>query len=158
MEYLQLLNYFFLTVMSSFGVVMTPITSVMIADNFLIRKQNYAVSQAFIVKGEYYFTWGINWRAMVATTCGIAPGLPGIAWNVNKKYFHNDGIVNFYYGDSFFAFLISFFLYWILCLIFPIKINTEHDDKDYYGAFTDEVARSKGLIPFSELSPDEKKA
>lgn len=145
----------FLTVMSSFGVVMTPIISVMIADNFLIRKQNYAVSQAFIVKGEYYFTWGINWRAMVAIICGIAPGLPGIAWNVNKKYFHNDGIVNFYYGDSFFAFLISFFLYWILCLIFPIKINIEHDDKDYYGAFTDEVARSKGLIPFSELSPDE---
>lgn len=145
----------FLTVMSSFGIVMTPIISVMLADNFLVRKQNYSVSQAFIVKGEYYFTWGVNWRAILAFVCGMAPGLPGIAWSVNNNYFHNQGIVNFFYADSFTAFLISFFLYWILCLIFPIKIKIEHDDKDYYGAFTDEVARKKGLVPYSELSPDE---
>ncbi|SSD62033.1 related to Thiamine transporter [Saccharomycodes ludwigii] len=52
----------FLTVMSSFGIIMTPIISVMICDNFLIRKQQYSVSQAFIVKGEYYYTKGVNWK------------------------------------------------------------------------------------------------
>lgn len=146
----------FLTVMSSFGVVMTPIISVMIADNFLVRKQQYPVSQAFVVKGEFYFTWGVNWRAVFAWVAGMAPGLPGIAAQVNPDMFKNDpGIVNFYYADSFTSFLISFFTYWILCLIFPVKIGIAHDDKDFYGAFTDEVARKKGMIPYSELDADE---
>lgn len=97
----------------------------------------------------------MNWRAFVAWICGMTPGLPGMAWQVNPNYFHNKGIVNFFYGDSFFAFVISFFLYWILCLIFPYKIEVLTDDKDYYGAFDDETARAKGLIPFSELPSDE---
>ncbi|AQZ11355.1 THI7 (YLR237W) [Zygosaccharomyces parabailii] len=145
----------FLTVMSSFGVVMTPIIAVMIADNFVIRKRKYSTTQAFIVKGEYYYCWGVNWRAMFAWIAGMAPGLPGIAWEVNNKYFNNVGIVNFYYGDSFFSFVISFFLYWILCLVFPVKINIKQDDRDYYGAFTDDEARAKGMIPYSEVSLEE---
>lgn len=142
----------FLTVMSSFGVVMTPIISVMIADNFLIKKRNYSVSQAFILKGEYYYTYGFNWRAIISWICGMAPGLPGIAWQVNNNYFHNQGIVNFYYGDSFFSFAISFFLYWILHLIFPVPITILHDDKDYFNAFTESEARKKGMVPYNEIS------
>ncbi|CCF59595.1 hypothetical protein KAFR_0H01860 [Kazachstania africana CBS 2517] len=145
----------FLTVMSSFGVIMTPIIAVMIADNLLIRKRNYSVTQAFILKGEYYFNKGMNWRAMIAWICGMVPGLPGMAWQVNSNLFNNSGIVNFYYGDSFFSFLISFFLYWILCIVFPPKIEILHDDKDYFGAFTDEMARRKGLVPYSEISEEE---
>lgn len=145
----------FLTVMSSFGIVMTPIIAVMIADNFLIRKRNYAVSEGFVVHGEYFFEKGVNWRGIVAWVFGMTPGLPGIAWQVNNNAFHNKGIVNFYYGDSFFSFAISFFLYWALCRIFPFKIEVLHDDKDYYGAFTDEVARKKGMVPYSELSVEE---
>lgn len=145
----------FLTVMGSFGIVMTPIIAVMICDNLVIRRRKYSVSQAFVQKGEYYYWKGVNWRAMFAWVAGMAPGLPGIAWEVNNDYFHNKGIINFYYGDSFFSFIISFFLYWILCLIFPYKITIKQDDKDYYGCFTDEVARKKGLVPHSEISPEE---
>ena len=83
---------------------------------------------------------------------------PGIAWEVNNNYFHNAGIVNFYYGDSFFSFLISFFVYWGLCFFFPFKITVKQDDKDYYGAFTDEEARKKGMVPFSEISEEEIRA
>lgn len=145
----------FLTVMSSFGIVMTPIIAVMICDNLIIRRRSYSVSQAFVLKGEYYYYKGVNWRAMFAWVAGMTPGLPGIAWEVNNSYFNNKGIVNFYYGDSFFSFLISFFLYWILCLIFPYKMTITKDDKDYYGAFTDEAARKKGLVPYSEISAEE---
>lgn len=145
----------FLTVMSSFGIVMTPIISVMICDNLVIRRRNYSVSQAFLLKGEYYFYKGINWRAIVAWIVGMAPGLPGIAWEVNNNYFHNTGIVNFYYGDSFFSFAISFFLYWFLAVIFPVKMVIKHDDKDYYDCFTEEEARKRGLVPYEEISPEE---
>ncbi|GMM56403.1 thiamine transporter [Maudiozyma humilis] len=148
----------FLTVMSSFGVIVTPLISVMICDNFLIRKRQYSVSQAFIAHGEYYFNKGVNWRAMVAWVVGMTPGLPGIAWQVNNDYFHNEGIVNFYYGDSFFSFAISFFLYWGLCWAFPFKIEILHDAKDYYGAFTTEEALAKDMIPFDEVDDAERDA
>lgn len=146
----------FLTVMSSFGIVMTPIIAVMIADNFLIRKRKYSISQGFVGKGsEYYFNKGFNWRAFVAWVCGMTPGLPGIAWQVNNNYFHNKGIINFFYGDSFFSFVISFFLYWFLCVVFPFEINILNDEKDYYGAFTEEVARKKGMVPYCEITEEE---
>ncbi|CCK68130.1 nucleobase cation symporter-1 family protein KNAG_0A04580 [Huiozyma naganishii CBS 8797] len=145
----------FLTVMSSFGIVMTPIIAVMICDNLVIRKRQYSVTEAFKIKGEYYYFKGFNWRAFVAWICGMTPGLPGMAWEVNNKYFNNKGIVNFYYGDSFFSFVISFFLYWILCLVFPYHVKILHDDKDYFGAFSDEEARKKGMVPYSEISEEE---
>lgn len=145
----------FLTVMDSFGVVMVPIISVMICDNLIIRKRLYPVSHAFKAHGEYYYTKGWNWRAFVAWICGMTPGIPGMALQVNSNYFHNEGIINFFYGDSFFSFLISFFLYWILCFVFPYKIEVLQDDKDYYGAFDDETARAKGLITYSELTEDD---
>ncbi|CCH62363.1 hypothetical protein TBLA_0H00740 [Henningerozyma blattae CBS 6284] len=145
----------FLTVTSAFGVIMTPMISIMICDNFIIRKRNYSVSQAFVFDGEYKYTKGINWKAFISLVCGMTPGLPGIAWQVDNNYFHNQGIVNFYYGDSFFSFLISFFVYWILCLIWPTKIEILHDDADYYGAFKDEVAIKKGMIPYSKLTEDD---
>ena len=84
--------------------------------------------------------------------------LPGIAWEVDQNYFHNAGIINFFYGDSFFSFLISFFLYWGLCVVFPFKITVKQDGKDYYGAFTDEEARKKGMVPYSEISEEEIRA
>lgn len=145
----------FLTVMSSFGVVMTPLIAVMIADNFLVHKRNYSPSQAFKLRGEYYYNYGINWRAVVAWVFGMTPGLPGMAWETNNKLFQNSGIVNFYYGDSFFSFVISFFLYWFLSIVFPVKINVKCDAKDYYGAFSDEEAIKKGMVPYSEVTNEE---
>lgn len=145
----------FLTVMYSFGVVMTPIISVMICDNFVIRKQQYPVSEAFKVKGEYYFTHGFNWRAIIAFVVAMAPGIPGIVFAVHPDLIKNQGIINFYYADTFTAFAISFFVYWILCFMFPFRINKRHDQKDYYHSFTEEVARKKGMVPYCELSDDE---
>lgn len=145
----------FLTVMSSFGVVMTPIIAIMIADNFLVHKRNYSPTEAFTLHGEYYYTFGVNWRAAVAWIVGMTPGLPGMAWETNNKLFNNKGIVNFYYGDSFFSFVMSFFLYWILCLIFPVRVKVKRDEKDYYGAFGEEEARKKGMVPYSGVSNEE---
>ncbi|KAF6010170.1 hypothetical protein HII12_003046 [Brettanomyces bruxellensis] len=143
-------NSTFLTVVSSFGVIMTPIISVMIADNFLVHKRRYAISEVFKLKGEYYYSYGFNWRAIIASICGIAPGIPGIIWQVDQDAFNDNGIVNFYYADSFTSFAISFFLYWVLCILFPFKIGKEQDEEDYYGSFTKEVAIKKGMIPYDD--------
>ncbi|CCH41629.1 putative membrane protein [Wickerhamomyces ciferrii] len=144
----------FLTVMSSFGVITTPIISIIVCDYFIIRKGKYRISHAFKIKdSDYYYTWGVNWRAMVAFVCATAPGLPGMAWQINNHYFSNaQGIINFYYGDTFFAFLISFFIYWGLCLWKPVTITQEVDKKDYYNAMTGKELVKYGVEPCDEKS------
>lgn len=143
----------FLTVMSSFGVITTPIISIIVCDYFIVRKAKYRVSHAFEVKGDYHYTYGFNWRAYIAFVCGVGPGLPGMAWQINNNYFHDaQGIINFYYGDSFFAFLISFFVYWFLCWIKPIKISQETDEKDFYNAFTEKEQIKYGMEPLEDSS------
>lgn len=145
----------FLTVMSAFGVIMTPILSIMICDNFCIRRQRYAVSEGFKVKGEFYFTKGVNWRAMFSWAAATAPGLPGLYYQIHPDQKHSPGIDNFFYANSFVAFLISFFSYWILCLIWPLKITIKQDSKDYYNAFTEAQALKKGMIPYSQLTEED---
>ncbi|CDR44666.1 CYFA0S15e01222g1_1 [Cyberlindnera fabianii] len=136
----------FLTVMSSFGVVTTPIIAICVCDYLVIRRRVYKISEAFVLNGEYYYTGGINFRAVVAFIVGMTPGLPGMAWQVDQSYFNNRGIVNFFYGDSLFAFVIPFACYWILCLIWPINNNVfTTDEEDVFGCFTEKEKLEKGI-------------
>lgn len=147
----------FLTVMSSFGVIMTPILTIMICDNFVIRRQKYSVSQAFVIHGDYFFYKGFNIRALVVWLVATAPGLPGIYYQVHypeEMTTAINGIMNYFYYNCFTSSLISFFGYWGLCLIWPVQQSVP-DDKDYYGAFTTEQAIKRGMVPYDELTEEE---
>lgn len=142
----------FLIVMSSFGVITTPIISIIVCDYFLIRKMKYKLSQVFEIKGDYYYNYGFNFRAYISFILGVAPGLPGMAYQV-KSFNNSSGILNFYYGDTFFAFLISFTTYYVLCWFFPISF-TDCDDEDYYNAFTEKERLKYNLKPFNEIESE----
>lgn len=147
----------FLTVMSSFGVVMTPILAIMICDNFCIRNQKYSVTQGFVIHGDYYFYKGVNWRAVVVWVIATAPGLPGIYYQIHmpeNPTTAQTGIMNYFYANCFTSSLLAFFLYWILCLIWPVQQSIP-DDKDYYNAFSTEEARKRNMIPYCELTEEE---
>lgn len=137
----------FLTVLSSFGVITTPIISIIVCDYYVIRKAKYPISQFFELHGDFSYTYGVNWRAMFAFIAGVAPGLPGMAWQVNPDYFSNVGIIRFYYADSFFAFLISFSSYWALCYFWPVTITVVIDEFDYFDAFTEKERLKYGISP-----------
>jgi NCS1 family nucleobase:cation symporter-1 len=142
----------FLTVLSSFGVITTPIISIIVCDYFLIRKQKYAISQFFELRGDFYYTAGVNWRAIAAFVAGVGPGLPGMAWQVNPSYANNVGVIRFYYADSFFAFLISFSLYWVLAYFWPISISVVTDEIDMFDAFTEKERLKYGMIGRDEAT------
>ncbi len=40
-------------------------------------------------------------------------------------------------------------MYTLLCTIFKIKRAGMQDDADIYGTFSDDVAETKGIVPFS---------
>jgi NCS1 family nucleobase:cation symporter-1 len=55
-----------------------PIAGVLIADYFLVRKQQLNVTDLYRRGGEYEFTKGINWKAVVAMAGGVLVALIGL--------------------------------------------------------------------------------
>jgi nucleobase:cation symporter-1, NCS1 family len=57
-----------------------PIAGIMIADYFVLRRCRLNVDALYQTKGEYSYSNGVNWRAIVALGVGIAIALCGLAF------------------------------------------------------------------------------
>ncbi|HET9531706.1 MAG TPA: NCS1 family nucleobase:cation symporter-1, partial [Blastocatellia bacterium] len=57
--------------------LMGAIGGVLIADYWLIRRQQLSLKDLYMVDGLYSYTSGINWRAVAAFALGVAPVVPG---------------------------------------------------------------------------------
>jgi NCS1 family nucleobase:cation symporter-1 len=55
-----------------------PIAGIMIADYFFIHKQNLNLKDLYLHNGEYEFTSGINWKAILSLVAGIVVALIGV--------------------------------------------------------------------------------
>jgi NCS1 family nucleobase:cation symporter-1 len=56
---------------------MGAIGGVLIADYWLLRRQQLSVADLYDPNGAYRYDNGVNWRAMAALVVGIAPVVPG---------------------------------------------------------------------------------
>jgi NCS1 family nucleobase:cation symporter-1 len=54
-----------------------PVGGIMIADYYFIRKQNLEVNELYQHSGQYNFSSGFNYRAIIALLLGIVPNIPG---------------------------------------------------------------------------------
>lgn len=129
----------FLSVMSSFGVVVTPIISVLVCDFLIVRKSTLPLLDLYSTSknGTFYFTRGFNFRAIFVWLAGVAPGLPGLVGTVQGSNIP-EGLYNFFYGNIVFGFVCPLVLYSIVCKVFPPSNVGISDDSDQYGVFTDE--------------------
>ncbi len=69
-------NYIFVWLVG-YGVLLGPIGSIMIVDYFVLRKTELVVDDLYRRGGQYEYSSGINWTAMIAFAIGVAPCLPG---------------------------------------------------------------------------------
>ncbi|KAI8082701.1 permease for cytosine/purines, uracil, thiamine, allantoin-domain-containing protein [Halteromyces radiatus] len=69
----------FLNFLTGYTVFLAPITGVLIADYYFVKKGHYSVADLYDPAGIYWYTYGINWRAYAAYLIGITPNLPGFA-------------------------------------------------------------------------------
>ena len=60
-----------------YGALLGPIAGIMIVDYFVLRGRELDVDDLYRRGGQYEYTSGINWKAMIALAIGIAPNLPG---------------------------------------------------------------------------------
>jgi NCS1 family nucleobase:cation symporter-1 len=71
-------NYIFVWLVG-YGVLLGPIGSIMIVDYFVLRKKELVVDDLYRRGGQYEYSGGINWTAMIAFAVGVAPCIPGFA-------------------------------------------------------------------------------
>lgn len=95
----------FVAVASSFSVFLGPLTGVMLADYFIIRKRRIEISQLYTgsPEGSYYYTKGVNWRAIITWFGCFAPAMPGMIASVNPSVVVSEGLLNYYRGNYIFG-------------------------------------------------------
>lgn len=142
----------FISVMSSFGVVVTPINAIIVADFHVIRKAKIPLRDLYTaaLDGTFYFTKGFNFRAIITWLVTSIPGIPGIAASVQVIKVPT-GLNHFFYGSILFSFLCPFILYIIVCKLFPFENPGVNDEYDHFNAFTLEECSLMNMTPYVEV-------
>lgn len=60
-----------------YGALLGPVAGVLIADYFIVRRRRLDVDSLFVRGGDYEYSGGVNWIAIVAVVLGVLPNLPG---------------------------------------------------------------------------------
>ncbi|KAK5173986.1 uncharacterized protein LTR77_001065 [Saxophila tyrrhenica] len=110
----------FITVLSSFGMFVSPLAGINAVDFWLVRRMRWRVPDFYRGKGQsiYWYTSGLNWRAFLAWTLAVWPSFPGfiaatgaITVNVGwERCFSITWLIGFCGGA---------FVYYVVCLIAP---------------------------------------
>ncbi|CAH2354864.1 thiamine transporter Thi72p [[Candida] railenensis] len=139
----------FISVLGSFGVFVTPIVAIIVADYHFVRRAKIPLSDLYSLEssGTFYFTKGFNFRAIIVWLVSCIPGIPGLIKSVRPEFKIPVGLTNFYYGNIFFEFICPLILYVIVCLIFPVKNAGMVDKVDVFNAFTLEECEKLGILP-----------
>jgi NCS1 family nucleobase:cation symporter-1 len=97
--------------------LMGAIGGILIADYWLVKRQQLDLRELFAVNGRYSYTNGVNWRAIAALVLSILPVVPGFLRAATTPGGHvaNPGFFDTLYTYAWFVtFVLSFALYLIL--------------------------------------------
>ncbi|KAF9890513.1 hypothetical protein FE257_005918 [Aspergillus nanangensis] len=114
----------FLTVLSGFGVFMAPATGIMLADYHLVRRYKLKMDDLYTGDSSsiYWFRSGVNWRAFVTFVAAMWPLLPGLVATVNSSTGRQwTGWIRLYNLTFLVGLAMSFFMFWALNRLFPVK-------------------------------------
>ncbi|RVX68775.1 hypothetical protein B0A52_07661 [Exophiala mesophila] len=140
----------FVATAASFSVFLGPLTGIMLADYYIIRRQNIEVTQLYTgsSEGSYYFWYGFNLRAIIVWVVCFVPAMPGMIGTLNPNIYVGQGAIQYYWGNYLFGSTSAAVLYVIVCKIWKIKNAGKRDEYDFYGTFDEDVATKKGITPF----------
>src|SRR6187549_1937991 len=85
-----------------------PIGGIMIADYYFIRRQQLNTKDLYQYDGEYRFTNGFNYKAIIALLLGILPNVPGFLTTI--KVISADAVPTWVSGLYNYAWFVGFFI------------------------------------------------
>ncbi|KAK0435193.1 NCS1 nucleoside transporter family [Armillaria borealis] len=75
----------FTSFLGGYSIFLGPISGILLSDYFILRRRNLEILALYRHRrGQYWYTSGFNWRAVVAFTLALIPNLPGFAGKVNS--------------------------------------------------------------------------
>ncbi|ORY77985.1 NCS1 family nucleobase:cation symporter-1 [Leucosporidium creatinivorum] len=110
----------FLAVISGLGALLAPMTGIMLADYFVVRKQTLKMEDLYIGSADsiYWFDFGFNWRALVAWAIGTVVIFPGFIMVLIDSTNDNTWVrlfnMSFLVGVA-----LGFVAFWAICAVFP---------------------------------------
>ncbi|KAK7934906.1 cytosine-purine permease, partial [Apiospora marii] len=111
-----------LNFMDGYAIWLAPITGILLADFYVVHRQQYEVRELYDPDGRYRFNRvGTNWRAVAAWCCGWVPLLPGLVAATTPADVVNMGTRNLYALGYMYGMSSSFLVYVILNRLFPIR-------------------------------------
>ncbi|KAM0261428.1 hypothetical protein ACHAQJ_002281 [Trichoderma viride] len=113
----------FLSVLSSYGVFLAPMTGMMFANYIVVNKRKVKIDDLYHGHSGsiYWYNYGINFRAPIAWAVGVAPTLPGFIAAVNLSVPLPAGMTELYFLNYLYGFVSSAVVYALLHRIFPAK-------------------------------------
>ncbi|KAM5530588.1 hypothetical protein V8D89_015747 [Ganoderma adspersum] len=136
----------FLTVMSSFSVFLGPLTGIMVSDYLIVRRGKLRLSHLYMPNPNsiYYFTYGINFRALVAWISGVWPLMPGFVAAVSPNSINvSTGWTQCYDLAWPLGFVLSASVHVLLSRLFPTPSLSQTDLEDVFGTFTEKFGPSQ---------------
>jgi len=97
--------------------LMGAIAGILICDYWVLRRQRLNLAALFDTKGEYSYSNGFNWRAIIALTVAVAPVVPGFiraATTPGGQVAAPNFFDTLYTYAWFVTFAIGFFVYFLL--------------------------------------------
>jgi NCS1 family nucleobase:cation symporter-1 len=64
-----------LSVIGSFSVFVAPMTGILVADYWLVRRHKWKILDLYSNTGIYWYFYGLNWRAFLAFCIAWAPAM-----------------------------------------------------------------------------------
>ncbi|PIL35616.1 transporter [Ganoderma sinense ZZ0214-1] len=110
----------FLSFMNGYTVFLGPIAGIMVADYWIVHKGKVDVPSMYRPHGRYRYTYGFNWRAVVAILLSVPPNMPGLIASINTNI-NVGGAIKIFDFAWLFGFFVASTVYSILSLGFPAK-------------------------------------
>ncbi|KAI9336197.1 uracil permease-like protein [Zopfochytrium polystomum] len=126
--------------LSSYSVFLSSISGVLFCDYYAIRrgKLNVAMLYSNDTTHDYWYTFGVSWKAYAAYIAGILINIVGFAGAVSSPI--SDAATNMYHLAYFLGFIVASGTYYILWTIWPSPgmMKEGWHEKDEY-VFEDEA-------------------
>lgn len=111
----------FIEIFSGFAIFATATVAILNADYWIIRRRKWKVPDLFHEGGIYWFSNGINWRAIATWVIAVIPAFPGFARNMHDASY-NTGVDYRMYQMSFFVgYPVAVVTYIIINKIWPVE-------------------------------------
>src|SRR6266702_7087238 len=118
-------HVYIFTWLEFYGGCLGAVAGVLIADYWLLRRNDLDLADLYRVEGEYTYAAGWNWRGVVSVVLGMLLAVGGAHSAPNQGPFPGDGLIPFFrplYSYSWVVgLLVAILAYYALTSLFPVR-------------------------------------